>query len=179
MDEAAAVQAGRHRLTLEADFFIGRTTLLDRLRKPWAPRSTHSGSKYVLPASSAQGIVSRGKGEEEMKNCMSCGADAPGDARECEQCGYQFSYVTGPTDSAARDASPERPISDRPDGAAPMMIGWLCLVISVLLFITSLNSYGWFLYQMAAGSFFSLFLFLWSVGYVVRAISFLPEKDRD
>jgi hypothetical protein len=34
-------------------------------------------------------------------------------------------------------------------------------------------------YQIAAGGFFSLFLILWSVGYIVRAISFLPGKQAD
>jgi hypothetical protein len=34
-----------------------------------------------------------------------------------------------------------------------------------------------FLLQIAAGGLFSLFLMLWSVGYIVRAISFLPGKQ--
>jgi hypothetical protein len=32
-------------------------------------------------------------------------------------------------------------------------------------------------FQVAAGGFFSLFLILWSVGYIVRAISFLPGRE--
>lgn len=32
------------------------------------------------------------------------------------------------------------------------------------------------IFQVGAGSFFSLFLVFWSVGYIVRAISFLPGR---
>jgi hypothetical protein len=85
-----------------------------------------------------------------------------------------------------------------------MGFGWCCLALALLLFFLSFNagptasqislatnpyagSYAAsdlanayarvFLMQVAGGGFFSLFLILWSVGYIVRAISFLPGKD--
>ncbi len=36
-----------------------------------------------------------------------------------------------------------------------------------------------FMVQVAAGGLFSIFMFFWSVGYVVRAISFLPGKNEE
>lgn len=94
--------------------------------------------------------------------------------------------------------------SERPDGSKPIALGWLSLVAALILLLLSMgmgpsdtqahlakwSSYGseyagtvaaayakQFLMQIAAGGFFSLFLVLWSVGYVVRAISFLPGRN--
>jgi hypothetical protein len=89
----------------------------------------------------------------------------------------------------------------RPDGFFPMLTGWLflgaCAVFmllavaeapspSAIALATSdgslgaeytaevASSYAWqFWYQVAAGACFSLFLVFWSVGYIVRALSFL------
>lgn len=80
-----------------------------------------------------------------------------------------------------------------------MTAGWVCLAISVLLFMIALvpssatASYSGFstddftqstaeaarqwIFQVGAGSFFSLFLVFWSVGYIARAISFLPGRS--
>ena len=88
----------------------------------------------------------------------------------------------------------------RPNGTLPMTIGWICFAIAALLSLAALSQrpVHWqtgpyaspsaiaagaerlanaaFL-QFAAGGFFSLFLVLWSVGYIVNAISFLPGKE--
>jgi hypothetical protein len=81
-----------------------------------------------------------------------------------------------------------------------MMLGWMCLIGAVICFLVSMNppvpqaSYSYsgadpytirelqrattaWLWGVGAATLFSLFLVFWSVGYVVRAISFLPGKD--
>jgi hypothetical protein len=93
----------------------------------------------------------------------------------------------------------------RPSGQVPIAVGWTCCVVAVVLLLLALwqsperwgastlgdqytlsgvnrdliNAYArqW-LYQVAAGAFFSMFMVFWSVGYIVRAISFLPSGER-
>jgi hypothetical protein len=92
------------------------------------------------------------------------------------------------------------PASRRPDGRTPMTVGWVCLAVSLVLVAISLTIKtdiaegsrfailsrldgaadklrNILNLRVAAGAFFSLFLVLWGVGYIVRAISFLPGKD--
>jgi hypothetical protein len=84
-----------------------------------------------------------------------------------------------------------------------MLVGWIFLVLAILLVLLSLSgpdrtdimlatgpypsaeaaqrvgsaiARQW-MFQLAAGGAFSLFLILWSVGYIVKAISFLPGKE--
>ena len=72
------------------------------------------------------------------------------------------------------------PISDRPDGSTQMMLGWFFLIIACVcagayLFVE--NPLIRVCFAAGAGSFFSLFITLWSVGYIVNAISYLPAKN--
>jgi hypothetical protein len=66
-----------------------------------------------------------------------------------------------------------------------MMIGWLSLAVAAVTFalaigevgaravagIASATLLGWI-----SSGFFTLFLVFWSVGYIVRAISYLPGQ---
>ena len=137
-----------------------------------------------------------------MKACPLCGIDADDAEKKCGGCGYPFSGAEVDADdediwlSSESSAAP-----DRPDGGTPMIVGWVCLAASLIFTIVAFNqgpeswqvsaaeygsssalsgladAYGrqW-AFQLAAGGFFTLFLVFWSVGYVVRAISFLPGK---
>ena len=79
-----------------------------------------------------------------------------------------------------------------------MVVGWVCLAGSLLAIFISFgvgpeswelsSTYGagraaeklanQFQLQIIAGALFSLFLVFWSVGYIVKAISFLPGKSQ-
>jgi hypothetical protein len=66
-----------------------------------------------------------------------------------------------------------------------MVAGWTCLVLACITFFLAIGELG---ARAAAGlgsatvlgwiasGFFSLFLVFWSVGYIVRAISYLPGR---
>lgn len=149
-----------------------------------------------------------------MKSCPMCGTDAEESAPVCEKCRYTFKVGDGTLPASSQSAAPSSTIagsiaSDRPTGQIPMVIGWICFALSIILIFVSFgqgpeswevssakslagNPYAppdtfsrvteayarqW-LFQVAAGGFFSLFLVLWSVGYVVKAVSFLPAADR-
>lgn len=118
-----------------------------------------------------------------MKTCFNCGKVADEGARQCDGCERYFS------------AHP------RPTGTAPMLIGWLFLAASALLWLvawyiapsaweaelahdfpTGLTASGIAAayakaapFEAAAGWCFWVFLVLWSVGYLARAIAFLPS----
>ena len=87
----------------------------------------------------------------------------------------------------------------RPNGTAPIYVGWACFIIAIIFVLLAIASQpeSWevgpyttdtalasgveklaraWLYQMIAAAFFSLFLVLWSVGSIVRAIAHLPGK---
>ena len=114
-----------------------------------------------------------------MKSCPMCGTDAQSDALHCEQCAYTFA-MSNSTSSVGGSSQGVQGI-ERPNGNIPIQLSWIFLIISVGLFLWSLVEYdnivmSW-LMQISSGGFFSLFLILWSVGYIVRAISFLPGRD--
>ena len=150
-----------------------------------------------------------------MKSCPMCGADARDDTLRCEDCGYNYTNLgpsLGSGETRPADSVPLATFAaaaERPSGLIPMIIGWVCFAIGVILVFISFgqapdawevsmasnlagNPYAppetfsrvaeayarqWY-FQVAAGGFFSLFLILWSVGYIVRAISFLPGKEQ-
>lgn len=135
----------------------------------------------------------------DTKSCMMCGTDNDVTARYCASCNYEFKFYRDDegTEVFAGDPSavaPGEAISDRPNGTVPMAIGWTCLALSILslLIATSGPSSSGGAYSMsgaadaaarsflgmaAASGLFSMFLIFWSVGYIVRAISFLPGRD--
>lgn len=129
-----------------------------------------------------------------MKHCRNCNQENLDAAICCVMCGASWN---GADDVVVSSDAVSHVRVDRPDGSTPMMLGWAALVASLLLFLVSLVSgpaayemgpYGsassvadklatqW-LMQLGSGALFSLFLILWSVGYIVRAISFLPASD--
>lgn len=135
-----------------------------------------------------------------MKACPLCGIDAEDAVSKCTGCGYKFAGTEQDDgDDQAWSAYDATPPQQRPDGGTPMMLGWLCLMIALILAAVAYSQgpeswqisaagYGstsalsglaeahgrqW-TFQLASGGFFSLFLVFWSVGYIVRAISFLP-----
>lgn len=129
----------------------------------------------------------------DTKSCMMCGTDNDVAARYCTNCNYEFKFYrdddgkersAGGAGAVAEEAS----LSDRPNGAVPMAIGWVCLALSLLCLLIASSgpsNYGGgysvseaadaaarsFLGMAAASGFFSMFLIFWSVGYIVRAIS--------
>lgn len=117
-----------------------------------------------------------------MKKCAKCGTNLEDAAQQCF-CGSRF-FRVGSSDeataqSAAHDGS-ETSLKERPDGSKVMALGWLFFIGSIVALFVALNTINTnlkFLSQVLASGFFSLFLFLWSVGYIVRAISFLPGRD--
>jgi hypothetical protein len=135
----------------------------------------------------------------DTKSCMMCGTDNEVAARYCVSCNYEFKFYRDDqgVERSAGDpaaASPSPAVSDRPNGGAPMAIGWTCLALSILCLLIAVSgpsSYGGgysmsgaadaaarsFLGMAAASGLFSMFLIFWSVGYIVRAISFLPGKE--
>jgi hypothetical protein len=131
------------------------------------------------------------------KDCPQCGTEAPVEDRQCAVCNYKFTVVYAEGEAQAQaSAEIAKFESPRPTGMMPMAVGWTCLGFSVLLLLLSLGSgpesYALrlgmmdevaaayarqFLMQVSAGALFSLFLVFWSVGYIVRALSYLPGKD--
>jgi hypothetical protein len=118
-----------------------------------------------------------------MKTCMQCGAEAADDNPTCEECGYRFVYVAGEAVEGYPGVAP--PAQARPSGEAPMMVGGCCLAGSILLGLIGLMrdadtpgavAGNWGLVLLGA-ALFQLFLVFWGVGYIVRAISFLPASD--
>jgi hypothetical protein len=114
-----------------------------------------------------------------MKTCMQCGAEAADDMTSCQECDYRFVYV-GSAGGEGFHRVEEQAGDQRPTGEAPMQIGWLCLAASLVtaLLGMSRDSFGSWGLMLLAAAFFQLFLVFWGVGYVVRAISFLPERGR-
>lgn len=147
-----------------------------------------------------------------MKSCPICGTDANDDTLQCEECGYKYTNL-GPSLGAGQARSTEGAqitnvalVDERPTGRLPIIVGWICFGIAVVLVFISFaqapqswerdlaaNPYAsadlvarvaqgyarqWLL-RLVGGGFFSLFLIFWSVGYIVRAISFLPGKDQE
>ena len=114
-----------------------------------------------------------------MKFCRQCNFENSVNAEHCAACGHSF---TGGAPATVADTDRMRHINSgrRPDGSLPMLFGWLAFGLSVLFEILALSAEGlgtkW-VAALAAGAFFSLFLVLWGVGYIVSAISFLPGKD--
>ena len=114
-----------------------------------------------------------------MKYCPDCNFENRVNAEHCAACGHVFNggapvSVDGGASLGAA-ASPERP-----DGSLPMLFGWIALGASVLFEILAVSAdevAGAWAATLAAGGFFSLFLVLWGVGYIVRAISFLPGRE--
>jgi hypothetical protein len=115
------------------------------------------------------------------KTCPLCGTEDIDDTVAVCDCGYAFS------ERGRGEAPPsETAILERPTGETPILIAWVCLFMAATAFLISLAGSGesldsylviWGL-RVAAGALFSLFLILWSVGYVVRAMSFLPGVER-
>ena len=118
-----------------------------------------------------------------MKACPVCGLEAEPAATECSGCQYKFTSAVADADTDTGAAS------SRPTGEGPTTAGWFCFCGAVLLFIFSLGTptetynlslaeaYArqW-IFQMGAAGAFSLAILLWCVGYIVKAISFLPGR---
>ena len=137
----------------------------------------------------------------QVKTCPMCGTDTDNREARCLNCDYQFQpTASGPTADLESKAVETGNANTRPDGGTPMLIAWCCFCLGILaIFISmTIKVESWevgpyastsglqsasqklnaiFLLQIAAGGLFSLFLMLWSVGYIVRAISFLPGKQ--
>ena len=114
-----------------------------------------------------------------MKYCRACGIENRASATDCANCGHSFSAAVDPDAPrpAIREVTYPR---SRPDGGVPMLLGWVWLGLSVVLGLIALNAddpKAAFVMQAGSGAFFSLFLVFWSVGYIVRAISFLPASS--
>ena len=112
-----------------------------------------------------------------MKQCPMCGLKAEDECSNCVDCGYLFSSARPSTEMSTE----QRDIDDRPTGEGPIAIGYICLGLSVIFTafaISKSDDTGSLApYDGAASASFSLFLVFWAVGYIVKAISFLPRKD--
>lgn len=114
-----------------------------------------------------------------MKDCIECGAVSPTNAKNCAQCGKEFS-----------DQQSRR----RPDGSNLKFYGATAFIVGIMSIITA------YWYPAAGGSYdsadpsrilFKADLLLiggalvqigaigWLVGHVVEAISFLPRKNEE
>ncbi len=114
-----------------------------------------------------------------MKECTKCGAKNDSIASACASCFHPFNDV------AASPASTPAQKGARPDGNAPLDIGLYCAFLGVVgIFVAMMMADSYesrsfftsFNISVIGGVLFSLGLVLWSVGYIVKAISFLPAK---
>ena len=108
-----------------------------------------------------------------MKFCRSCNAENPPLAEICTTCGTPFGIPPGEPSHPL----PATEYPARPTGTVPMVIGWICFGLAVVFGLLAMAGAAAWNFAVAASGFFSLFLVLWSVGYVVRAISFLPDRS--
>lgn len=72
--------------------------------------------------------------------------------------------------------------SQRPDGSAATAVGWILVVIGVLAALltgSAETTNGWLLGLAAANLGVGLGVLLLSLGYLVRAIWFLPGRDAE
>ena len=139
-----------------------------------------------------------------MKSCPLCGTDAAETEACCVNPDCRRPFASAHTEEQRKYAEAITRGPERPTGTVPLIVGWVCLAAAIIALMVSLgsgpaswerelatNPYAsadliartatgyarqWQL-QMVAGGFFSLFLIFWGVGYIVRAISFLPGKE--
>lgn len=110
-----------------------------------------------------------------MKNCLKCGTVAQDSDRLCRECGHGFSYVADAEAAEETIAS----VSERPNGVGSMVFGYVCLAISIMTGMIGMTTNQLptaITMNNASWLFLWLFLFFWGVGYIVKAISFLPGK---
>jgi hypothetical protein len=89
-------------------------------------------------------------------------------------------------DGARDGSSAFADLFGRPDGAAPMTLAWIALGLSILTGLIAWSASDDLdsglamaaLMSSVSWAFFSMFLVLWPTGYIVRAISFLPGKEK-
>jgi hypothetical protein len=72
-----------------------------------------------------------------MKSCPLCGTEAADEAARCPHCTYKFSLGIAPDGERPPAATLQPRVDARPTGAAPMVVGWLCLAASAILMLIS------------------------------------------
>jgi hypothetical protein len=121
---------------------------------------------------------------------MSCGAAAQDTTKECETCGREFAFQTTEAGTSSLTQVLEAPLGARPDGSTMIPIGAALMVFGILgvfgsLMIDPVDYAGidhdkialqWNL-LIGGGALAQIGFFLLLVGYILRAISFLPGRE--
>ena len=106
-----------------------------------------------------------------MKFCVDCGLNYEDEFPSCPGCAGALPSRDGPEVELAVSRD-----SDRPDGSVVIPIGVGLLIGGLLLAVVSGIWSPWFVFGAAAANLGTLMLL---VGYVVKAISFLPGSADD
>ena len=124
-----------------------------------------------------------------MKSCLGCGTEASDRLMFCQVCGREFAHK-GTSSAAERPEGLPANFDVRPDGKTMIGVGSTGLIIGIVLGLfalaTDVSPYGsldvdklamqWNL-LMGGTALAHIGFLLLLVGFVVRAISFLPGID--
>ena len=116
------------------------------------------------------------------------------DSLACQNCGHRIEKAESAMNNPApAPAGPAPSIRYRPTGGTAIVLGWICIAISAICVIVALSrmgagTYGYGMaalygqeravpWVFAAGHIFDSGVFLLVVGYILRAIWFLPGPE--